>query len=53
MLWDPSFDSWRHFGVQANSDMRVVDANGATLGDNIYLMTAENAETILSRIGAQ
>ncbi len=53
MLWDPSFESWQHFGVRANSDMRVVDANGQSLGDNIYLMNADNADAILSQIGAQ
>ena len=51
MYWDPSFDSWQHFGVRANSDMRVLDANGVSIGDNIYLMNQENADLILQRIG--
>lgn len=28
MLWDPSFDSWRHFGVRSQPYWILFDANG-------------------------
>ena len=27
MLWDPSFSTWRAFGVQANSQMMILSAD--------------------------
>lgn len=27
MLWDPSFNTWRVFGVQSNSEMAVMSAD--------------------------
>jgi len=28
MVWDPSFDSWRHFGVRSQPYWILFDANG-------------------------
>lgn len=32
MIWDPSFDSWIHYGVRGQPAAILVDANGNELG---------------------
>ncbi len=36
MYWDPTFESWRHFGVQRNSEAWLVDRDGTLIGDRFF-----------------
>ena len=32
MVWDASFASWRHYGIQVNSETWMLDKTGARVG---------------------
>ncbi len=50
MYWDPGFDSWVHFGIRANSDMWLVDANGNVVGDRFYRFDQGYVEDLLDSL---
>ncbi len=33
MLWDPTWDSWNHYGIRSNSSTWLLDRAGNRLGD--------------------
>ncbi len=48
MLWDPTFESWRHYGVQRNSDLWLLDPNGDRVGERFYRLDESYVEELLS-----
>lgn len=42
LLWDPSFDSWRYFGVQGQPFAMLFGADGEPLGN--WVILDESAE---------
>jgi hypothetical protein len=36
MYWDPSFESWRYFGVRVNSEAWIVSADGSLIGERFF-----------------
>ena len=47
MLWSDSFDSWRHYGVQRNSDFWLIDPEGNRVGDSSRPYDQRAAEEML------
>lgn len=50
MLWDPSFSTWRQFGVSANSQMMVLSADLTTGSDLIYGFEDDQQQAILDSL---
>ncbi len=48
MLWDPTSESWRHYGVQRNSDLWLLDPNGNRVGERFYRLDEDYVEELLS-----
>ena len=48
MLWDPTFESWNHYGVQRNSDLWLLDPSGNRVGDRFYRLDIGYVEELLS-----
>lgn len=47
MLWDPSFETWRAFGVQANSQMMVISPDLQSGSSLIYGFSDDQRAAIL------
>lgn len=50
LLWDPSFQTWSVFGVQANSQMMLVSADLEQSTNLIFGFDAEQQEAILGSL---
>jgi hypothetical protein len=48
MVWDASFDSWRHFGVVRNSEAVLLDPDGRLLGDRFFGLDTDRIEELLA-----
>ena len=48
MLWDPTFDSWNHYGIRNNSDFQVLDRSGDRLGDRFNGLDTDRIEELLA-----
>ncbi len=48
MLWDPTFDSWNHYGIRSNSDFWVLDRGGHRLGDRFNGLEIDRIEELLA-----
>ena len=48
MLWDSTYQSWRHYGVQRNSDLWLLDPSGNRVGDRFYRLDTGYIEELLS-----
>ena len=46
LLWDPSFDSWRFFGVQGQPFALLFGADGEPLGNWVILDDDARAEIL-------
>ena len=47
MLWDPSFNTWSIFGVQANSQFIMLAPDLATGSDLVYGFTEDIQQQIV------
>ena len=50
MLWSDSFDSWRHYEINNNSDMWLLDANGNRVGERFYKFDENYVEELLDTL---
>lgn len=50
MLWDPSFTTWRGFGVQINSQMMVASADLSLRTELFYGFGAEQRQAIIDAL---
>ena len=48
MLWDSTYESWRHYGVQRNSDFWLLDSNGNRVGKRFYRLDKTYVEELLA-----
>ena len=48
MLWDSTSESWRHYGVQRNSDLWLLDPNGNRVGERFYRLDENYVEELLA-----
>ena len=48
MLWDPTFESWSHYGVQRNSDLWLLDPSGNRVGERFYRLDTGYVEELLA-----
>ncbi len=48
MLWDPTLESWRRYGIQRNSDFWLLDGNGNQIGERFYRLDVSYIEELLA-----
>ena len=48
MLWDSTYQSWRHYGVQRNSDLWLLDPSGNRVGERFYKLDKNYVEELLA-----
>ena len=48
MLWDSTFESWRHYGVQRNSDHWLLDPSGNRVGNRFNRFNEGYVEELLA-----
>lgn len=48
MLWDPTFDSWGHYGIRSNSDSWMLDRSGNRLGERFNGLDEDYVEEVLA-----
>ena len=49
MVWDPSFDSWRHYGINRNSEAWLLDGQGNTVGDKFFGLDEDRIDELLAQ----
>ena len=50
MIWDPSFETWSHFGVRINSQMMLVNADLTSGTDLFYGFGDADRQRILDTL---
>lgn len=50
MLWDPSFESWRHYGIRVNSEVWLLDTDGNRVGEQFFALDHDAIETGLASL---
>ena len=50
MLWDPTFDSWNHYGVRSNSSSWLLDHSGERVGEVFSGLNEAYVEELLASI---
>ena len=50
MLWDPTFDSWNHYGVRSNSSSWLLDRSGTRVGEIFSGLNEAYVEELLASI---
>ena len=48
MLWDPTSDSWNHYGIRSNSDFWMLDGSGNRLADRFNGLDEDYVEQLLA-----
>ena len=48
MLWDPTLNSWNHYGIRRNSDFQVLDRSGDRLGDRFNGLEIDRIDKLLA-----
>ena len=49
MVWDPSFESWLHYGIQINSEVWLLDPDGNRIGQKFFGLDEGHIDDLLSR----
>lgn len=48
MVWDPSFESWRHYGISRNSEAWLLDGEGKAVGDKFFGLDEDRIDELLA-----
>ena len=48
MLWDSTFESWRHYSIQRNSENWLLDSSGNRVGERFYRLDTGYVEELLA-----
>ena len=50
MLWDPSFESWRHYEIRINSEVWLLDTNGNRVGQKFFALDEGYIDELLAQM---